>query len=153
MRVFLMRHADAKSESEDPSRGLSIKGITEARDMAAYLARAGIKASLIVHSGKKRAFQTAEVLADYIKPLRGLSEGQSLYPIDAPEVWAKKLNETGEDIFLVGHLPHMGRLASLLLSGDAEKEIIYFETAGVACLERLRDGWTLRWMLIPGMLA
>ena len=54
---------------------------------------------------------------------------------------------------LVGHLPYMSRLASLLLCGDSEKEIIKFRNAGIVNL--IRDDlkvWSIGWILIPEMV-
>jgi len=58
-----------------------------------------------------------------------------------------------EDTMLVGHLPHLGRLASLLLSGDKEKGIIDFKMGGIVCLKRFDDGhWAIEWMIIPEVI-
>jgi phosphohistidine phosphatase len=55
-----------------------------------------------------------------------------------------------EDTVLVGHLPHLGSLASLLLCGDKEKNVIDFKMGGVVCLKRLNDGkWSVEWMIVP----
>ncbi|MGH2376556.1 MAG: hypothetical protein ACRDIC_24240 [bacterium] len=54
---------------------------------------------------------------------------------------------------LVGHLPHLGRLASLLLVGTAERAVIRFQMGGVVCLARDDSGaWALEWMLVPELV-
>jgi phosphohistidine phosphatase len=50
---------------------------------------------------------------------------------------------------LVGHTPHLARLASLLLTGDPEGDFIDFSMGGVACLRREGDRWRLRWLITP----
>ena len=61
-----------------------------------------------------------------------------------------RLAETTEDIMLVGHLPHLSKLSSLLLTGNEDLEIIEFIMAGIVCLERDKSGrWTVRWMITP----
>jgi len=50
---------------------------------------------------------------------------------------------------LVGHLPHLQRLAGLLLSGDAEREVIRFRNGGVICLEKTEQGWAICWQVNP----
>jgi len=53
---------------------------------------------------------------------------------------------------LVGHLPHLSRLSSLLLVGDPEKNIIAFRMAGIVCLRREEENWSVSWMIIPDLL-
>ena len=74
--------------------------------------------------------------------------------MDSPDIWAARLGDMPGDIMLVGHLPHMGRLASLLLCGDAEKNMISFQMAGVVCLKGDETGrWLIGWMLTPEMVV
>ncbi len=54
---------------------------------------------------------------------------------------------------LVGHLPHMGKLAALLVTGDADQALVTFKPGGVVCLARDDEGrWSLRWMVVPGIM-
>ena len=55
------------------------------------------------------------------------------------------------DTMLVGHLPHMSRLASLLLLWDAGREIINFSPGTIVCLEK-SSGWRVKWMISPDTL-
>jgi phosphohistidine phosphatase len=55
-----------------------------------------------------------------------VSEEKDLLPNDDPQEWASRLSEEKEDIMLVGQLPHLSKLASLLLAGSYEKDIIDF---------------------------
>lgn len=153
MRLYLVQHGEAKREEEDPSRPLSEKGLKDVRKMADYASkRLGVKVERILHSGKLRAKQTAEELAAKLKPKGGVEEADGLEPLADPKVWAERLKGMEEDVMLVGHLPHLSKLSSLLLSGDETKEVIRFETAGMACLERDERGlWSLRWMVTPAI--
>ena len=73
-----------------------------------------------------------------------------LSPLDNPDIWAARLIDIQDDAILVGHLPHLARLASLLLCGNSEKNIVAFRMAGVVCLKRDDAGvWSLQWMLTP----
>jgi phosphohistidine phosphatase len=154
MLLYLVRHAEAKSEEEDPERGLTEKGLADIRTIASFIQKSGITISRIHHSGKKRAMQTAQVLADYLKPAQGAAEIDGIRPMDDPEVWAERVSSMAEDLMLIGHLPHVARLASLLLYGDADDCVLDFEPAGVACLKRFDDDrWTVEWMVVPRLLA
>jgi phosphohistidine phosphatase len=57
-----------------------------------------------------------------------------------------------EPLMLVGHLPHMARLASLLLTGNPNREVVRFRNATIVCLERVEDGWVLLWALGPDLV-
>ena len=71
MLLYLVQHAEAKKEEEDRSRGLTDKGYRDIARSAVYAQKLGVRVSVIYHSGKKRAAQTAQVLADYLKPEKG----------------------------------------------------------------------------------
>jgi phosphohistidine phosphatase len=77
--------------------------------------------------------QTARILADRLKPQRGFTEIDGLAPLDDPEVWASRLGSIAEDTMLVGHLPHLAKLACNLLCGNSEKMCIDFKMGGIVC--------------------
>jgi phosphohistidine phosphatase len=150
MFLYLVQHAEAKKEEEDPLRPLSERGIRDITKVALYVSQLNIPVSKIFHSRKLRARQTGEILFEYLRPMKGISETEGLFPLDAANIWAERLKDITDDIFLVGHTPHLGRLASLLLFGNADNIIISFKMAGVVCLKREDAGaWSLHWMLTP----
>lgn len=150
MKVYLVQHAEAKSEEEDPRRPLTEKGKEEARRVAALLARAGAHVERIVHSGKLRAQQTAEIFAEALKPPKGVEHADALEPLADPRVWAERLAKADEDLMIVGHLPHLSKLAGLLLAGSERAEPVKFRKGGAVCLERGEGGkWTLTWAVWP----
>jgi phosphohistidine phosphatase len=150
MTLYLIQHAEANPEEKDPSRGLSEKGLSDIKKTAQHASRLSLKVDQIFHSGKKRALQTAQILSENLNPKEGLSESDGLAPMDDPKIWAERLPSIEKDIMLVGHLPHLARLAALLLSGDENKKIINFKMAGIVCLKRNEDkSWSLEWMLTP----
>ena len=102
----------------------------------------------IRHSGKLRARQTAELLAATLHlPEPVVADG--LEPRADPALWRLRLREMTSDLILVGHLPHLGALAALLLCGEGAGEIIRFRMAGIVALKRENDRWSLHWQLIP----
>jgi len=150
MILYLVRHAEAKSEVEDTTRPLSDKGLQEIKKMASYVSRLNIKVDQILHSTKLRARQTAEVLNENLKPPKGISDVDALAPLDDPNKWAERLKSITNDTILVGHLPHLGKLASLLLCGDVDRNFLAFKSAGMVCFKREDNGtWSLQWMLTP----
>lgn len=152
MKAILVQHAQALLKEEDPDRPLSQEGRDTIQTIADYAAsHLDLELGRIWHSGKTRTLQTAEVLNSTLGTSIGVRSSEELSPLDDPRAWAERLAEMAHDVMLVGHLPHLSRLASLLLTGDPDIEPIAFQNAGLVCLER-QEGWKLRWMLTPELL-
>jgi hypothetical protein len=50
-------------------------------------------------------------------------------------------------------MPHLRKLASLLLCGDRDTKIIDFQNSGVVHLRRSDKGvWTVRWIITPEII-
>jgi phosphohistidine phosphatase len=153
MILYLVQHAEAKREEEDPARDLTDKGRLDIESVAHHLKRLNLQVNRIYHSGKTRALTTATILARHLRPPGGLSETPGLAPLDDPEIWAGRLADLDEDLLLVGHLPHLGRLAALLVSGDQERSVINFQMGGAVRLRRMAEGqWAVDWMLVPEII-
>ena len=151
MRCYLVQHGKSQSKTEDPSRSLTKEGIVESTRASEFLSHIGLSVSLIQHSGKARAQQTATILA---RGVRGRSEQiKGLAPLDDPELMADLLGGASHDVMLVGHLPHLEGLASILLTGRADQKPVRFQNSGVLCLERNEDKtWSLVWLITPELV-
>lgn len=136
MNLYLVQHAESRPEEQDPDRSLTDRGGEEIRSVAAFAGEAGVRVELIRHSGKTRARQSAEDLSASLSPDKGIAEADGLRPLDEPSIWAERLALTNDDTMLVGHLPHLSRLAGLLLVGDPESSPISFRMGGMLCLAR-----------------
>jgi phosphohistidine phosphatase len=153
MFLYLVQHAEAKRAEEDPARDLTEQGRQDLARVARYVGNLPLTVSRILHSGKTRALSTAEVLAAALKPPPKVSATDGLAPLDDPGVWADRLMGLAEDVMLVGHLPHLARLAARLTCGDQEKTVVNFKMGGVVCLRRLEaNQWAVEWMLIPALI-
>jgi phosphohistidine phosphatase len=151
--LYLVQHAEAKREEEDPSRDLTEKGRVDIENIAHHLKRLNVQVKEILHSGKTRAQSTAKVLARHLRPPAGVSEAQGLAPLDDPEIWVGPITKMDEDIMLVGHLPHLARLAAILMSGDKERSVVNFQMGGVIRLRRIEAGkWAVDWMIVPEII-
>lgn len=150
MDLYLVQHGEAAAEEVDPARPLTEQGRAQVARVARAARRMGVSVTRIHHSGKLRAHQTAEVLARELGLGSGVSKVDGLAPNDDPTT-ARRLVETLEaPVMLVGHLPHLSRLTSLLVAGDASREIVAFRMGGIVCLARGGDGtWRVRWALPP----
>jgi phosphohistidine phosphatase len=151
MRVYLIRHGQAEDAATDPARPLSRQGREDVTRVAGFLSLfERPQPQRIAHSGKLRAQQTAGMFAEAWQ-VDDVREMPDLLPMADPAAWASRLASLDGDMALVGHLPHLGRLAGLMLCGDAGHEVVHLQAAAVACLERSEAGWTVLWHLHPGL--
>ncbi len=153
MRVYLVQHGKAKPAEEDPTWGLSDEGCAELRQVVDFLAGLRITVSLIQHSGKKRAEETAHVFATAIRCTAGPCHTTGLDPSDDPSTTANFLKVYTDDVLIVGHLPHLEGLMSLLLTGSPDRCPVKFANAGIVCVEKCQNGtWSLVWAVVPELL-
>ena len=154
MFLYLVQHGLAKSKEEDPERSLTDDGVSETEKVASYIkVHCDVSIERIIHSGKKRARQTAEIFAKFLNPPSGLTVEKELEPMSIPWSWVEKLSQMEEDVMIVGHLPHLRRLASLLLCQDESKPVIEFRNSGVISLYKNESGiWFIRWIIVPDIV-
>jgi phosphohistidine phosphatase len=149
LRHYLVRHGEAKADMEDSARPLSDSGREEVQRVARHAAILGLEVAQICHSGKVRAQQTAEILAEHLLPRLGIRQIEGLAPGDAPDRARAELEAAGEPLMLVGHLPHLSRLVSTLVLDDSEEEIIWPDTGTMVCLAKTERSFRLLWVLTP----
>jgi len=151
VRLYLMQHGEAKSEAEDPERSLTAKGEEETRKICSTAKKLAIRPLRIYHSGKKRAEQTAGIIASAL----GLSAelGQGLNPNDDVRLWFERISKKTEDLMIVGHLPFLEKFASFLVCGDEGAKAVLFRYSAILCLEKKESGrWLVDWLLKPEMV-
>jgi phosphohistidine phosphatase len=144
-----MRHGETLSGVPDGRRPLSERGRSAVTALAQRAMARGVAVAWIYHSGILRAQQTAELVAEVLTPAEGVRELAGLCPDDDPFIVQAELAAASQPIMLVSHLPYVGRLASLLISGDSDGSVIEFAPATLACMTRHTGGWKLRWSISP----
>lgn len=153
MRVYLVQHAEARPKSEDPDRNLSDRGIADARKMAAFLKPLAISVRAVWHSGKARAEATATHLAEGVEADEGVVQHSGLKPNDSVEPIRDELEKMDKDVMIVGHLPFVNRLVSLLAAGSDSADIAAYQPGGIVCLARGESGpWQIQWMAVPDLM-
>ena len=85
MRIYLARHGDALSKQQNPERPLSEKGRKQVSHVADVLKQIGASVDRMVHSGKPRALQTAEILAQSVMREPELESAGDMNPMDPVE--------------------------------------------------------------------
>ena len=152
MEIYLVQHGEAKPETEDPARPLTDKGKEVVESVARHVAPLGVEVAQVLHSGRLRAKQTAELLAQYLSPPQGVKEEKGLGPSDDPQEAKRLIQQAERPLMIVGHLPHLSKLASLLILGTPDKEVIKFTMGGVVCLSQRNGNWLVEWALIPKLV-
>ena len=153
MRLYLVQHGAAVGKDIDPERPLSEQGVYDVKAIAGVLRTAGIRVERTWHSGKRRAEQTAAILARAVMKTAVVEQVDGISPNDPVAVFAEDADVWEQDTLVVGHLPFMARLVSLLTTGDPEQAVVSYSPGSVVCLERLDTHWAVCWMLRPGLFA
>jgi phosphohistidine phosphatase len=144
--IYLVHHAQAVGPDVDPQRPLSADGRAHVDRLAADALAHGVKPAAIWHSGKLRARQTAEVLLRVCNPLAEYSAIRGLQP-DDPAAWIHdRLLVEVRDVMLVGHMPHMPRLLTLLVSGR-DAPLLDFPLHGLVAIETAAGKYEERWRI------
>lgn len=169
MHLYLLRHGVAADLSlgikRDADRPLTKEGWKKMRDEARGMRKLGIEFDLIFTSPYLRTRQTAmavaevyEFDADSIVSIESLAAGRPFAhpPYRNPEVFTDIGAYDFQKALIVGHMPDMSEMTSLLLSGDLNTQFAFKK--GSLCLMEVdglppRHPGVLRWMLTPKQLV
>lgn len=148
--VTLIRHAIADEGPDDAARPLSKEGRRRFLKSVETLARLGVRFEKVLHSPKRRALETAELLrpvcagAFEVTPLLTREPTRDLLPLlDVHE------------LAVVGHQPHLSALLAWLVIGDAKRGACFeLKKGAVARLEgeAVPGGMVLRALWTPRVL-
>jgi phosphohistidine phosphatase len=155
MELFLIRHGEAGLGSGDGGGPeLSAKGIDDAGKVLRLIKDLKTAPSIIFSSQLLRAVQTAELFnKSWQVPIKMVDW---LHPAVEPSRVIHELKQIPEQkIALVGHLPSLGWLLSVLLWGIPPKEILV--PKGSVSFVRVShwepSGGEIQWMLNPDILT
>ena len=150
MFLYLVQHGQAVEKTVDAERPLSSEGVADVKGVASFLTRAGAAPGKILHSGKARARQTAEIFAGALGTEADPAEISGIAPLDSVVDFASRASVSAEDTMICSHQPFVGRLVSRLLAGDEALPLVEYSPGSVACLERDAGGkWVLCWFIRP----
>jgi len=128
MKIFLLRHTQAAYGVADPDRPLTATGHKMATGLAKFVAHhSGYRFSEIWCSPYLRARETAKPflhLHGHEHPLTLMDE---LVPGGDPEFLVNKLVQAEKPVLVVGHNPHLTRVARRLLGLDHSQSTIVFK--------------------------
>ncbi len=153
MKLYLVQHSKAASKDIDPERSLTEEGRREIQKVAAFIKPLNLSVDYLWHSGKKRAQQTAGCLAEVITINKEHTAHDGLAPNDDVKVIEKQIISLKQDIMIVGHLPFLSNLASLLLTGRESSYTVAFRNAGIVCLNYTDNQWQIDWIITPEIIV
>jgi phosphohistidine phosphatase len=147
MAMYFVQHGIAVPKDKDPNRPLTPEGRKEIESISSHLQNMGLKVNQVCHSGKVRAKETAKILSAQI--CDGTTrEIPGMTPFDDVIEFTVSLEE---DTMYVGHLPHLEKLISYLVTDDEEANIIKYANGGVASLKHNTTHYYLDWFLKPSI--
>lgn len=158
MEIYLMQHGDYLTKDEDPEESLSPEGVKKLKSISQALKRINIKVDQIITSPKKRARETAEIVAHAVGSSSDkIIETSFVKPLTPPQETIEYLEQFAHlnSLLIVGHLPSLTRITSLLLM-DGSQAVVHFERGGVVRIdvENLpTHAGQLRWYLTPELLG
>lgn len=147
MKIYLAQHGKAVDEKVDPQRPLSETGVIETTRIAGALANSGlVSVEKILHSGKLRAMQTAQIFAGALCGSDRVEKMDGINPLDGAAACVNEIENAAGGLMIVGHLPNLSKVVSKLVTGDENAGIVSFKYSGVISLEKQGDG---KWAVVP----
>lgn len=155
-QIYLLRHSEACDTSVHPDRPLTDKGRDRVYRLGRFLRSFGedMEISVVIHSPKLRAVQTAAIFRETVAPMAELIDADELLPGTDPRTIVSLANGYGKEIVLVGHLPSLSLAASLFLTGSVTGACVPFEPAEICCLSmdvRREERAVIKWKVPPSL--
>jgi len=116
MDLILWRHADAEELHpgiDDPARGLTPKGLRQAKRVSEWLNRFLPETTRVLASPALRTQQTAEALGRKFKLMDALAPEGTVEGLLAAARWP----DAREPVLVIGHQPTLGLAAAYLMTG------------------------------------
>lgn len=154
IRLVLVHHGEAVPEEIDPLRPLTPAGRADIESLGQFLATSGVEVPRIIHSGKLRAADSAQILADKLGGNVPVEAMERISPKDTPVWLTEEVAQWTEGALIVSHTPFLSRFVSRLLFGVEQPYVLQFTPGTTACLARrpASKAWTLDWILRPSLL-
>ncbi len=153
MKVYIARHGEALSSSVNKEKPLSLIGREETEKIACFIRlHLSVQIKKIISSPKARAFETAEIFAEFLKPEHGIKIEKRLLPDMTASDNYEDLMDEDDDFMIIGHRPYLDSIIALLTVNE-ECDFIDIGNSTVICLEGNMDkGFNIQWILRPELI-
>ncbi len=155
MKLYCVRHCEANAVDVDSERGLSAQGLEDANKLGEHLRQQQIIIPEVLHSGKKRAEETAEILAKACEAENIIATPVLLDDMADVNVIVDMAKTWVSDTMLVGHMPFMANLVSALVMELTDNmQLVTYVPGTIVCLHLVDGGrWVIDWVLKPENLS
>jgi len=126
MRLYIVQHGDSLPKDVNPDRPLSDQGRADIQRLTEWLLSHNVQIAQILHSGKIRARETAEILRPLLTSPSQIYKRQGLAPNDSPETFLHQLRDREKDTLVAGHMPFVARAVSQALTGAPDRQLVEF---------------------------
>ena len=144
--IYFVQHGIAEPKVVNQDRPLSKEGIDTTQRIALLLRDKDIKINEVCHSGKLRTEQTAAIFAEILH-VNKVTKLEDMNPNDDPSNLVGRITDL---TMYVGHLPHIQKVVSLLVTGDQDNQALAFENSAVACV-KIENQAYLKWYITPAL--
>ena len=146
-QLILMRHGRAGGGAPDELRSLTPLGRNDVTRIGHQIKKTGWAVDRIVHSGYKRAQETATLLSGILKPDAGIEIITGITP-DANAFSIRQTFDDANRLLIVSHLPLLDGLVYEFISPVHQNDLIYFMPGtAVGLINKTR--WALAWHFNP----
>ena len=149
--IYIVRHAHASEAANDHDRPVSVKGERQLNRLCQGLAgKSLVNPSAVWHSDLRRAVETARLLVAGFGVDAPLHTVNGLRPFDDPVPTAEIVDQSEENLMIVGHEPNLSSLAAHLITETQTLQCVVFPKSSMLCISRLRAGgqatpWQIEW--------
>lgn len=161
MTLYFLRHGIAADPSEwggpDSDRPLTKEGIQKMKKAAKGMRRLKMTFDWILTSPYRRAYETAEIVAEEFEAKEKLKISKTLAVGGDPEALVRHLARdyrTWESVMVVGHEPYLSHLIAKLCGSPAASIVMDKGSLAKLAADSLTYGTcaTLEWLLTPKIL-
>jgi phosphohistidine phosphatase SixA len=119
------------------------------------LKSAGVHVHSVLHSGKLRSAESAEIIAPAVLLAGEAKSLAGINPTDPVQAFSKQIAHWSHDTLIVGHMPFLQSCVSFLFTGDETKVNMEFQPGAAAAMHCDISGskWSLLWFLRPELLV
>lgn len=152
MRIYLLRHGQAEAPATGGESELTAAGRKsidhQAERFAALLKQDGSVIKNIFHSGKKRAAQTAAIVASRLAATVTVAPHSGLQPNDDPRTLLIELQTLDQPTLYVSHLPFIPTLINQL-TGAPNSALDSIPAGTLITLQQDDGDWHIVTILTP----
>ena len=160
MEIYILRHGIAEEASRgmrDADRALTPEGASRLQYVLRRARAVDVAPSLILTSPYRRARETAEIAAQFLRGESSLVETHALAPESFPEaVWDEiRTHKSETQLMIVGHEPLFSAVYSYLLGAPSVQIDVKKASLGRIDVDRFtgQPRGVLRWLLYPKLVA